>query len=69
MFANCLVEFAIIFMKTLTLLTTISILFSSVGYCEKVDSIDFEKEFNHLIDGMYEVESWFDGNKKFSTIC
>ena len=50
-------------MKTLTLLTTISILFSSVGYCEKVDSIDFEKEFNHLIDGMYEVESWFDGNK------
>lgn len=50
-------------MKTLTLLTTISILFSSVGYCEKVDFIDFEKEFNHLIDGMYEVESWFDGNK------
>ena len=50
-------------MKFLNFLTTISLLFSSFGYCEKVDFIDYEKEFNHLINGMYEVESWFDGKK------
>ena len=51
-------------MKLITLLTTlITLLFSSVGYSEKVDSVDYAKEFNNLIDGMYEVESWFDGKK------
>ena len=51
-------------MKLITLLTTlITLLFSSVGYSERVDSVDYAKEFNNLIDGMYEVESWFDGKK------
>ena len=52
-------------MKLITLLTTliITLVFSSVGYSEKVDSVDYAKEFNNLIDGMYEVESWFDGKK------
>lgn len=50
-------------MKPFILPTIITLLFSSVGYCEKVDSINYENEFNHLIDGMYEVESWFDGKK------
>ena len=40
-----------------------TLLISSVGYSEKVDSEDYAKEFNNLIDGMYEVESWFDGKK------
>ena len=51
-------------MKFLTLLTTlITLLFSSVVYSEKFNSVDYAKEFNNLIDGMYEVESWFDGKK------
>ena len=51
-------------MKLLTLLTTlITFLFSSVGYSEKDESIDYTKEFNKLIDGMYEVEAWFDRKK------
>ena len=58
-------------MKLITLLKIlITLLFSSVGYSEKVDSVDYAKEFNNLIDGMYEVESWFDGKKNsYSTIC
>ena len=50
-------------MKLKILLTTSIILFSSFGYSRKVDSVDYLKEFNNLIDGMYEVESWFDGKK------
>ena len=51
-------------MKLLTLITIlITLSFSSTGYSEKIDSVDYEKEFNDLIDGMYEVESWFDGKK------
>ena len=57
-------------MKLITLLKIlITLLISSVGYSEKVDSVDYAKEFNNLIDGMYEVESWFDGKNSYSTIC